>query len=260
MNSVSIENYFKKNGIPYTKNAKVSDSRERFDFVIPGGIIKIRTGKMDGSNEKPFYTLENQLKNTLDIIPDNFNIWLITTPDNVNVEMVEDLISFSDRVHWVKSLEDIKILNYTVNVYHEGYIRSLASTLNIDFENDVKFYSGKLVTTQEIYDKAITMLTDTEMEKLNKFKFNIGSKNHYKPGNIRIKFKKNIISSSRSLRDILECFYITKRIYGLEMTNGPRILIREIEGISTKCSGCSNIFYNSKTERHLRGCNTKIVA
>ncbi len=268
-----FEDLLLKHKIPFVSRVKVRlDNDEyftesEFDYIIPGAIVEVK---------KKFNICRKHIKQLLRfiaIIPQDYKVYIYTpskldfTMDDIHNrsfpsecykdDVVKNFLSNIHRFVTINSI-DLILSDYISGILKRvdfmtldvGILRSLSKYDSDVFETLPCGNGKKIYTTIECYNKAISMSSDQEIEKIANFEINIISKENIENFNgIKITGKNIHLPEKDELFNILP-YHLDYRV--------PRLIHpkREVCKISEKCQNCGNFFFIESKEIHLSKCSS----
>jgi len=265
----NIELYFNKNNIPFFKNIKIYNDQSkmnkdqiskkcikllRINFCIPGAIIMTKKLK---NHDKNITKLMEQLDKATKMT-NNTIYWY--DPDAEKefgdvLDKIKDMIP--EEVLYITKIEDIKFTPVPYYCTDTGVLRSFASEKNTIRNEQLKKYNKNIWLTEELYNKSIIIMNETELKNLKLFEINVVKNEkdfidmHKIYIKVYIKDMKASMSKSifkKDISDFLNIFYDYTTPYSLKC-GFPHT---HIEGVTKICSKCKTILW--LPSKKCRGC------
>jgi len=104
-------------------------------YIVPGGIIKIYGSTLSG-HQKAINRVANFMYNCLDILPAGGKIWLMVT-GKYDQSSLNDILAISYCIKYINTLDDVVISDYIISCNSQEYLRTLCSTYNKNYDQDV---------------------------------------------------------------------------------------------------------------------------
>lgn len=245
-----VEKELIKLQIPYKKNIKIQQKNGtmcEFDFLIPNGIIEVKTRSLYDHHEHDIIKVENQIERYKKIIKDfkldNFKIYFLL-PNSSK--------TFSDII-MIKSCNEIPVHTYKYFCDKATVIRSICSSNNLMYDVHKQLFQNNFYTPLSNYNQSICIMNDDEINKIDQLNpifvdkltgdyIQIVNTNNHKYN--RKKWHINNLWDHNAVIDNLfhQFYYFIDKIslVGSEMSRSP---CRLIDGTTTRCKDCKSIIF-----------------
>lgn len=251
LNENTMESYLRRKGIPFKRNVKLYDAskcvRIEIDFVIPGAVIEVKSEDVKFYKKFTTEKIVHQISRLAQYVDDaDFTIYLIVVDDD---QIVKKLVEHDKRIKVITNMNEIVCsarLPYFCN--HVGMIRTLGSLEFEAFSDTCDLIKGNIIFG-DTYLRAISIMTDEELDRLSVYKFTREAVSEYPYPHIEI--------SSKSIRKNLSVYSMSDKYTLLYIFDhflrrcplGPtvRAPIRLFEKITKFCDNCNTniIFYEN---------------
>ena len=254
-----IINYLNKNNVPYNSGTCFRYIETSLDYVIPGAIIKIKVGKFSSERAQSTEKCIDQLEKLRLIVPESIKIYLYL-PNVENKSFFEHInCTIIDCIEDIKAEPSVYYANKPYN------IKSLVSSMNDNYDNDLIKYTNNIYTTEFIYNRCLPILLDDELEKLKKFNFKFGSEDEVLKNNSYVCYinKLKIPHLNKQASDILDLqttipleyfTFFRTNIKGIGLSIDKRVPVRNIPETTFICGDCSAIYYMEYESKTTANC------
>lgn len=203
------EEFLKSKNWPFYKNMKSIPEFE-IDFIIPGGIIEVKSTSYCKRKYKAHNKLYKQILRYDKFVPKGTNIWIYVP--NADLTSFPDYSkNFKNKIIIINDLNSIEIADYKIYVNYK-YLCSLISYDNNNYEKDIYHYSSKIITTKDIYDRLSLFLSDNEKNRLRKFNVRFTSLPRHE---VLVTFVRDHETKSRFSGKCFNNFLLKHNVHGL---------------------------------------------
>lgn len=256
MNEDIVEEYLKKNNIPYKRNIKIRHDHSKdifteIDFVIPGSIIEVKSIDVKFYKTHCVDDIQKQIIKMVEYVGNDFIVYLVVSDFDSSMDHFQEL---NKQIKIIKDLSQIKHNKLPYYCNHAGLIRSLASFHFTDYERYVNLFNEDLSKNKQglffgpDYYKAISIMNEEEMNRLSKYNFTIVDKFDETLPHILLKNVGSVNKKMFNVKDkfvVLNIFDFHIPLCGLSPTQ--RLPCRIVDNITKYCNVCQKIFFiNSK--------------
>jgi len=225
-------------GIPFRRGVRLVDRNNcllaEFDFVLPGAVIEVKSGKHKDRREKA------QMHLLLEYTPPDYVVYLYRPA------CLDDDASESKRVRHIKCLDDLKInlLEWPVYADDPAVLRSLGSTANTNYEVFLRMCNTTAAAqaTKRVLERAIVMMNPDERTRFDKLAFStVKSKPHrcIQLTNRKITLPKRTLVHSTAHDELFKVFFCYCRPFPLQSSKPLSLL----PGVSIQCRHCHRIVF-----------------